>query len=125
MLALVFFGVLHVFHTLTPQVPINVPSLSYSTNQAVDLNHELIMHGISNVLAGLAGSCQNYLVYTNSVLFYRCGGNSRTAGLMLSVALIVVFLFGSCIIELIPSILVGSLIFHLAFELLKEVARSF
>lgn len=63
MLALTFFGLLH--------VPINVPALSVSTHQEVDINKEIIAHGVSNLISGLFGAPQNYLVYTNSVLFIR------------------------------------------------------
>ncbi|RCH92881.1 hypothetical protein CU098_009034, partial [Rhizopus stolonifer] len=51
MLALTFFGVLH--------VPINVPALGVSTNKDdVDVNRELVAHGISNAVSGLFGSVQ-------------------------------------------------------------------
>lgn len=51
MLALTFFGILH--------VPINVPALGISIGEDnVDLDKELIAHGITNALSGLAGSIQ-------------------------------------------------------------------
>ena len=51
MLALTFFGVLH--------VPINVPALALSTGEdGVDVDRELRAHGISNALSGLCGSIQ-------------------------------------------------------------------
>ncbi|KAI8050965.1 sulfate transporter family-domain-containing protein [Syncephalis plumigaleata] len=101
MLALTFFSILH--------VPINVPALSVTIAQdGVDLSHELLAHGISNILAGLCGSVQNYLVYSNSVLFIKCGGNSRVAGVALALCTLAAFF------------IVASLIFHLGIELLKE-----
>jgi MFS superfamily sulfate permease-like transporter len=65
MLALTFFGLLH--------VPINIPALSISTGQDFDINREVVAHGISNILSACIGTPQNYLVYTNSVLFIRSG----------------------------------------------------
>lgn len=54
MFALTFFGILH--------VPINVPALAVSTGEDnIDVDRELIAHGISNAFSGLAGSIQNYL----------------------------------------------------------------
>lgn len=51
MLALTFFGVLH--------VPINVPALALSTGEdGVDVDRELRAHGISNALSGFCGSIQ-------------------------------------------------------------------
>ncbi|RKP24492.1 sulfate transporter family-domain-containing protein, partial [Syncephalis pseudoplumigaleata] len=113
MLALTFFSILH--------VPINVPALSVTIAQdGVDLSHELLAHGISNVLAGLCGSVQNYLVYSNSVLFIKCGGNSRVAGVALAACTLVAFFVGPALIAYVPVMVVASLIFHLGMELLKE-----
>ena len=51
MFALTFFGILH--------VPINVPALGFSTGEDnVNVDRELIAHGISNALSGLVGSIQ-------------------------------------------------------------------
>ncbi|KAI9228400.1 MAG: sulfate transporter family-domain-containing protein [Piptocephalis tieghemiana] len=112
MFGLTFFGILH--------VPINVPALGVSTGRDVDTNRELVAHGWSNLLAGFTGTIQNYLVYANSVLFIRCGGDSRRAGLLLALATFLVFLWGPWVVGYIPSMVVGALIFHLGLELLKE-----
>ncbi|CRK28950.1 hypothetical protein BN1708_015412 [Verticillium longisporum] len=73
MLALTFFGILH--------VPINVPALALQTGEDhADLDRELKLHGYSNFLSGCFGSIQNYLVYANTVFFMRSGGDSRLAG---------------------------------------------
>ena len=51
MLALTFFGILH--------VPINIPALGLTTGEDnVDVDRELRAHGISNALSGLFGSIQ-------------------------------------------------------------------
>lgn len=51
MLALTFFGVLH--------VPINIPALGLTTGEDhVDVDRELRAHGISNALSGFCGSIQ-------------------------------------------------------------------
>ena len=46
--------------------PINIPSLSLTTETQVDMNKELIAHGYANVISGLFGGLQNYLCYCNS-----------------------------------------------------------
>lgn len=113
MFALTFFGILH--------VPINVPALAVSLGMDnVDVDRELVAHGYSNVLSGLVGSIQNYLVYTNSVLFIRAGASSRLAGVLLAIATAGVMVTGPVVIGFIPVCVVGSLIFLLGFELLKE-----
>ena len=113
MFALTFFGVLH--------VPINIPALAFNIGEDhLDLDRELVAHGISNALSGCFGSIQNYLVYTNSVLFIRSGGDSRIAGFLLAVATFGILLAGPAIIGYIPVMMVGVLIFVLGFELLFE-----
>ncbi|RPA77165.1 hypothetical protein BJ508DRAFT_174030 [Ascobolus immersus RN42] len=113
MFALTFFGILH--------VPINVPALAISTQlDDLNLDRELRAHGISNALSGMLGSIQNYLVYTNSLLFVRCGGNSRVAGFMLAVGTAGIMMVGPVLIGYIPVMVVGALIFLLGFELLRE-----
>ncbi|KAL2165282.1 hypothetical protein VTH06DRAFT_579 [Thermothelomyces fergusii] len=113
MLALTFFGVLH--------VPINVPALALNTGEDhANLDHELKLHGYSNFLSGAAGSIQNYLVYSNSLFFMRSGGNTRLAGFELALFTFFVMLIGPSLIGYIPVMMVGVLIFDLGFELLLE-----
>ena len=113
MFALTFFGVLH--------VPINVPALGVNVGEDnLNLDRELIAHGVSNVASGLVGSIQNYLVYSNSVLFIRSGGNSRLAGILLAAFTVGVLMIGPVIIGFIPVAMVGVLIFVLGFELFLE-----
>ncbi|WPK25405.1 hypothetical protein PUMCH_002718 [Australozyma saopauloensis] len=113
MLALTFFGILH--------VPINVPALAVSVGMdQCDVDRELVAHGYSNALSGMIGSIQNYLVYTNSVLFIRAGADDRLAGILLAIATAGVMVSGPVVIGYIPVCVVGSLIFLLGYELLKE-----
>src|SRR6185312_6458642 len=62
----------------------------------------------------------DYLVYTNSVLFIKSGGDSRVAGVMLAIATTIVLLIGPWIVGYIPVMVVGALIFHLGLDLMKE-----
>lgn len=130
MLALTFFGIIH--------VPINVPALGFTLGEDnVDIDRELKAHGLSNALSGFCGSIQvsreaeshgnqrlmvsqNYLVYTNSVLFARSGGNSRIAGVMLAAATFGVLISGPTIIGYVPIMVVGALIFFLGIDLMRE-----
>lgn len=113
MLALTFFGVLH--------VPINVPALALTVGMdTYDVDRELIAHGASNFVSGLFGAIQNYLVYTNSVLFIRSGADSRLSGVMLAIATACIMFIGPVLIGYIPICVVGSLIYLLGYELLKE-----
>lgn len=54
MFALSFFGIIH--------VPINVPALGAAVREDnLDVNRELIAHGISNTLSGCLGSIQVWI----------------------------------------------------------------
>ncbi|KAL8907082.1 MAG: hypothetical protein Q9207_001623 [Kuettlingeria erythrocarpa] len=113
MLALTFFGIIH--------VPINVPALGFTVGEDnVDIDRELKAHGLSNALSGFCGSIQNYLVYTNSVLFVRSGGDSRVAGVMLAMATFGVLITGPVLVGYIPIMVVGALIFFLGIDLMRE-----
>lgn len=113
MLALTFFGILH--------VPINVPALAVTVGMdRFDVDRELVAHGYSNAISGLVGSIQNYLVYTNSVLFIRAGADDRAAGVLLAIGTAAVMVAGPGVIGYIPVCVVGSLIYLLGYELLKE-----
>ena len=113
MLALTFFGILH--------VPINIPALGLTMGEDyIDVDRELRAHGVSNALSGFCGSIQNYLVYTNSVLFVRSGGDSRIAGVMLATATCGILASGTVIVGFIPIMVVGALIFFLGMDLMRE-----
>ncbi|KAG8875939.1 hypothetical protein FRB97_004616 [Tulasnella sp. 331] len=112
-LALLFFNILH--------PPLNVPALAVSLNaDNVDTNRELVAHGISNGLAGLLGTVPNYLVYVNTLMFYRVGGGSRISGLLLAAGTAILLVVGTAPIGFIPIMLVGALIFVLGIDLIKE-----
>ncbi|KAI0268534.1 sulfate transporter family-domain-containing protein [Russula aff. rugulosa BPL654] len=110
--ALLFFNVLH--------PPLNVPALAVSLDSDVDTNKELVAHGYSNLFAGLIGTVPNYLVYVNTLLFYRVGGTTRLSGFMLAGATLAVLFAGTGPIAYIPVMVVSSLIFVLGIDLVKE-----
>ncbi|KAF4307108.1 sulfate transporter [Botryosphaeria dothidea] len=103
MFALSFFGIIH--------VPINVPALALSAKEDdVDINRELIAHGLSNSLSGFVGSIQNYLVYVNSVMFMDHGGNSRMAGLLLAAATTGIWMAGPGLIGYVPIMVIITIV---------------
>lgn len=110
--ALLIFNVLH--------PPFNVPALSVSLDQDIDTNQELVGHGFSNLLSGLLGSVPNYLVYVNTLLFYRVGGGNRVAGFMLAITSFLLLIMGSAPIAYIPVVVVSTLIVVLGIDLVKE-----
>lgn len=59
-------------------------------------------------------------MYANSSFFIRNGGNSRLAGILLALATTATWFAGPGIIGYIPVNVVGTLIYMLGIELLKE-----
>ncbi|KAG6826078.1 hypothetical protein H0H92_001217 [Tricholoma furcatifolium] len=98
--ALLFFNILH--------PPLNVPALSVSLDEDSDTDKELVAHG------------PNYLVYVNTLLFYRVGGGNRIAGFLLAIATGILLVMGTGPIAYIPVMVIGALIFVLGIDLLTE-----
>ncbi|RHY28580.1 hypothetical protein DYB32_005866 [Aphanomyces invadans] len=101
-------------------VPINIPSLSLTTGHECDINDELKAHGISNTLGGLVGSVQNYLCYSTSALYYKCGGGGRLQSVLIGVFVSILFFAGPGIVAYVPRCMAGCLMVHVGLDLCKE-----
>lgn len=111
-IGLTFFSLMH--------VPINIPSLCLTTNTEVDINDELVAHGISNALSGVCGTVQNYLCYSTSALYYKCGGAGRRSGLVISLLMLLFFVVGPNAVSYLPRCMAGCVMMHLGWDLLRE-----
>ncbi|TYZ61927.1 hypothetical protein PybrP1_001369 [[Pythium] brassicae (nom. inval.)] len=111
-LGLTVFSLMH--------VPINIPSLSLTTGFEADINDELVAHGLSNTLAGLCGSVQNYLCYSTSALYYKCGGGGRASGVAVGLLMLYFFFVGPNAVAYVPRCMAGCLMIHIGLDLLKE-----
>mmetsp|Transcript_16124 Transcript_16124/g.22214 ORF Transcript_16124/g.22214 Transcript_16124/m.22214 type:complete len:311 (-) Transcript_16124:1359-2291(-) len=111
-MALTVFSLMH--------VPINIPSLSVSTKRDVDMNKELIAHGYANVLSGLCGGLQNYLCYSNSLLYFKCGGGGPVSGYLLALATALCVVTGPSAVEHMPRAMPGCLLLHIGVDLAVE-----
>ena len=101
-------------------VPINIPALAATVHVDYDLNHELKLHGVSNLASGLVGGLPNYLGYCNSVMYARCGGGGRMAGIALIVVEALSVAYGMRVVPYVPRCLAGCLILHVGLDLVKE-----
>eukprot|EP00536_Pseudo-nitzschia_multiseries_P004862 jgi/Psemu1/238019/estExt_Genewise1.C_850070 len=111
-IALVLFSLIH--------VPINIPAFALSSKVDADMNKELIAHGISNMLAGAGGGLQNYLAYTQSVLYDKSGGTGRASGLAVAAVTVLLFFVGPAIASYIPRCMAGALLLHVGIDLFLE-----
>jgi len=101
-------------------VPINIPAFANTCKVDVDMDNELMAHGYSNMLAGLLGGIQNVMTYSVSVLFYKSGGKSRAAQVVLIFGMMVLFVVGVAIIPYIPKCMAGTLLLHIGMDLFLE-----
>jgi len=103
---------------------VNVPALARGSAprraRAVDINRELAAHGAANLLAAALGTVQNYMVYSSSVLYRKCGGGSRAASGAVALALFAGIPYVSSLIPFLPRLLAGLLLVHLGLELVLE-----
>eukprot|EP01038_Epipyxis_sp_PR26KG_P007108 gene7108-9700_t len=111
-IALTIFSLMH--------VPINIPSLSISTGRSVNMNQELMAHGYSNIVAGLFGGLQNYLCYSNSLLYFKCGGGGKISGYLLTMMTVGAFYAGPQVVRFMPRVMPGCLLMHIGLDLTKE-----
>jgi SulP family sulfate permease len=112
LVALTLFSLIH--------VPINIPAFANSTDTDVDMNKELIAHGYSNLLVGIFGGLQNYMAYTQSVLYDKSGGTGKASGYAVAGITSVLFLIGPTIASYIPRCMAGTLLVHVGVDLFLE-----
>eukprot|EP00457_Paulinella_chromatophora_P001870 gb/GEZN01001872.1/.p1 GENE.gb/GEZN01001872.1/~~gb/GEZN01001872.1/.p1 ORF type:complete len:875 (+),score=80.42 gb/GEZN01001872.1/:73-2697(+) len=110
--ALTIFSLMH--------VPINVPSLSLSTGCEVDMNEELKAHGVSNLIVAMFGGTQNYLCYSNSLLYFRCNGGGKISGIILAALTSIFYVVGPALLAYIPRPMAGCLLLHVGIDLSRE-----
>lgn len=107
-------------------VPINIPAFSISTNVDPDMNAELMAHGYSNTLSGIFGGLQNYMAYSNSVIYYKANGDGMVSSFCIVLTTCVIFVFGPTMASFVPRCMAGTLLLHLGIDLFLEgVYESF
>ncbi|CAN8098492.1 unnamed protein product [Discula destructiva] len=100
-------------------LPVYVPALALALDVPFSMNHELIGHGASNILAGLCGTVPNILQLSYSVFFTRAGGGRGEAAVVIAWT-VLLFFTSSYILRYIPTVLASGLVFFLGIELTME-----
>jgi SulP family sulfate permease len=116
LLALVLFSLIH--------VPINIPAFAVSTDVDVDMNIELMAHGWSNSIVGVFGGLQNYMAYTQSIIYYKSGGKGKTSSLAVAIVTTILFFIGPAIASYMPRCMAGTLLLHCGVDLFLEGVRD-
>lgn len=112
LVALTLFSLIH--------VPINIPAFAISTGTEADMNKELVAHGYSNVVAGIFGGLQNYMAYTQSVVYDKSGGRGKASGIAVAFVTSFLFFIGPTIASFIPRCMAGALLLHVGIDLFLE-----
>jgi SulP family sulfate permease len=84
------------------------------------MNAELIAHGYSNALSGIFGGLQNYMSYSNSVLYAKSGGQGPASAMAVVLCTAGLFVVGPSICDFLPRCMAGTLLFHIGIDLILE-----
>lgn len=101
-------------------VPVRIPTLSMLTGDDVDFDEELKAQGMGNIVSGVCGSVHNYLSYSNSVFFFNVGGGGKASQGVIALTTLILFIIGPQIINFVPRIIAGVIMFHLGYDLVYD-----
>ena len=105
---------------------LNASGLELATDQEVDHDRELRVHGVANLITGLVGGAPGYVMLSGSMLSYRAGARSRVAGVLAASACLLPLIAGTGVLGYFPKAVLGGLLFFLGFSfLLENVFDSF
>ncbi|KAL7528219.1 hypothetical protein ACHAXR_002330, partial [Thalassiosira sp. AJA248-18] len=93
-----------------------------SLNVEPDMNAELIAHGYSNAVAGIFGGLQNYMAYSNSVIYSKSNGTGKWSSLAIVAVTIMIFIYGPTMASYVPRCMAGTLLLHVGIDLFVEGA---
>ncbi|KAJ7849763.1 hypothetical protein B0H13DRAFT_1644882 [Mycena leptocephala] len=101
-------------------LPIYVPALALALDiPSYSMDHELLGHGASNILAGMLGTLPNLVVFSNALFFTRAGGG-RFEAMVVIILTFVLFLVSSLLLPFVPTLLASALVLFLGIELTLE-----
>jgi SulP family sulfate permease len=75
---------------------------------------------MGNIISGACGSVHNYLSYSNSVFFFNVGGWGKSSQGAIAFSTLILFIIGPQIINFVPRIIAGVIMFHLGYDLVND-----
>lgn len=99
---------------------LNISGLEVVVKKDIDLNRELVITGLSNLGAGLAGGAIGYPAISMSALNHTLSGGRRLPGLLGSALLGVTALVGTAALGHVPRLVVGALLVYLGLGFVVE-----
>jgi SulP family sulfate permease len=104
----------------------NATSIELHERRDLDLDHELRIVGLANILSGLTGGIAGYHSLSSTQLASRLGGRGAVVGVTVGAVCLAALLFGSSVLERIPTPLLGAMLVWTGSGLLMEwLVRSY
>ncbi len=98
----------------------NATSIELAEKRDLDLDNELRTIGAANILAGLGGGLPGFHSLSLTFLAGRLGGRGRLVGLIVALTCLVALVFGSAVLSLVPTPLLGAMLVWTGASLLIE-----
>jgi len=98
----------------------NATSIELDEKRDLDLDNELRTVGVANILAGLGGGLPGFHSLSLTFLASRLGARSRFVGLIVALTCLVALVFGSAVLSVVPTPLLGAMLVWTGATLLIE-----
>jgi len=101
-------------------VSMSLTALVASTHFELDSAEEMRKQGLGNVLCAVVGCPPGFTDVAGSLLYEEVGASSRWMPLISNVVCLLVAVFGTMVIGLLPKVLVAATIFMFAFQMMYK-----
>ena len=101
-------------------VLLNSSALELVVKKDIDLNRELKVSGAANLLSALGGGMVGFHSLSISRLVNKMGADSRLVGVVAAAMCGLMLLFGTAVLEYLPRLLLGGILFYLGMYFLVE-----
>ncbi|HEY3310292.1 MAG TPA: SulP family inorganic anion transporter [Anaerolineales bacterium] len=99
---------------------LNSSGIELLTKKDINLNHELVVSGFSNLVSSLSAGLVGFTSLSYSALNHSMSGGRRLVGIFTALLLVTTVIFGSFAILFIPKFIFGAVLIYLGLELLVE-----
>jgi SulP family sulfate permease len=113
-------GLLSIMFIAAFSLLLKATGLELETRKDFDLDHELIVAGVGNMIAGAAGGLVGLHSLGSSLLNYKTGANSRLVVVMSSVLCALALFCGASYLSYVPKPILGGLLLFVGISLLVE-----
>jgi SulP family sulfate permease len=94
------------------------------TGEDVSFDRELIVHGVSNLVAGAVGAPHNYMGTSASLMYHQMKGKGKASAAAVAVLTFGIFLVGPRIIAFIPRMIAAVIMLHMGVDFMLQCLLS-